>query len=53
MSTKLEINKEKNIVIIGGKEYPPTHYNMCVWKEYLRTNDEEILNKLSTISLDI
>ena len=35
----LEINKEKNVVIINGKEYPPTYYNQCVWKEYLRTKN--------------
>ena len=49
----LEIDREKNVVIIGGKEYPPTHYNQCVWKEYLRTKDSKILNKLSGVSLDI
>ncbi len=47
----IQIKKKK--IIINGKEYPPTRHNLNVWIEYKRTSDISVLEKLSTISLDI
>ena len=40
-------------VTLNGKEYPPTRHNLNVWKKYKKTGDEKVLDRLSTVVLDI
>lgn len=49
----------KEVEVIGGnlyllgKQYPPTQHNLNVWREYQTTNNKSILERLSTVVLDL
>ncbi len=53
----MKIDREKNVIICRGKEYPPTMHNALIYKRYLKTNKYnervKLMDELSEISLDI
>ena len=37
----MKIDREKNVIVCGGKEYPPTQHNAEIYGEWKFTEDEE------------
>ena len=52
----MTLNREKNVLVSEGKEYPPTRYNAEIYVAWMRTEDqqkkEELEKRLSDVVLD-
>ncbi len=53
MKKEIKINRKENKIEIDGNKYPPTQYNLEIWRKYQRTKDEQVLDKLSRVVLDV
>ena len=56
MSKDIQISdvlvRTPNVIQVDGVIYPRNQYNVNVVREYWETDDEAVLDKLTTVSLD-